>query len=170
MEKCEDDVRGVRNWRQTILSLSARWAAMCNKLSLSKYPTKYREKLSSRWKVNLWTNLFCQILTENWKHIWWIHRLLYRNRFPRHKFWGHQIVPLRWHKGKLTVSGCSTSKHIIFKWWKRFMKWQKRRSVNNMDSCWSQLRVRLHNLAHSSGSQHLSRSCRAALLISRQQK
>lgn len=99
MEKCENDVRGVRNWRQTILSLSARWAAMCNKLSLSKYPTKYREKLSSHWKVNLWTNLFCQILTENWKHIWWIHRLLYRNRFPWHNFEAIKLFPCDGIKG-----------------------------------------------------------------------
>lgn len=65
MLKCKDDVRGIRNWRQTILSLSARWAAMCNELSLSKYSTKYREKPSSRWKLSPWTNLFCQILSKN---------------------------------------------------------------------------------------------------------
>lgn len=40
---------------------------MWNELAPSKYPSKYQGKLSSRWKVSRWTNLFCQILTERLK-------------------------------------------------------------------------------------------------------
>lgn len=112
------DVRGDHNWRQTILSLWSRWAAMWDELSLSKYLTKYQEKLSSLWKMCLWTNLFCQILTE-WLKIYMANMQAPLVKTLRQAQLLRLFNSFLWNNIETdTFFVCSMSKHIMFKQWK----------------------------------------------------